>query len=131
LQDKHIPPFVTILRIHGPFLFGAAHKLEDASKDLSHFNTIVLLRLRNMTAIDGTGLHAIESFAERVLASGRQLIVCGARKQPAKLIRHSKLARRIGADNVVADVRAALQRAHQLHANFNGLGEHMARELST
>jgi SulP family sulfate permease len=131
LQDKHIPPYVTILRIHGPFLFGAAHKLEDACKDLSHFNTIVLLRLRNMTVVDGTGLHAIEAFAERILASGRQLIVCGARKQPAKLIRHSKLARRIGAENVVPDIRAALLRAHQLHAEFDGLGEHLAREMST
>ena len=28
LQDKHIPDFVTIFRIHGPFLFGATDKLQ-------------------------------------------------------------------------------------------------------
>ena len=27
LQDKHVPPYVTILRIHGPFLFGMTDKL--------------------------------------------------------------------------------------------------------
>ena len=27
LQDKHIPDYVTIFRIHGPFLFGATDKL--------------------------------------------------------------------------------------------------------
>jgi SulP family sulfate permease len=118
LQDKQIPPYVTILRIHGPFLFGAAHKLEEACTDLNCFNSIVLLRLRNMTVLDGTGLHAIEAFAKRMLASGRQLVICGARNQPAKLIRHSKLVRLIGADNIVPHVGAALQRANHLHTNF-------------
>ena len=27
LQDKQVPPYVTILRIHGPFLFGTTEKL--------------------------------------------------------------------------------------------------------
>ena len=49
LQDKHVPPYVTILRIHGPFLFGMTDKLADATADLSAFAPIVILRLRNMT----------------------------------------------------------------------------------
>ena len=35
LQDKQIPVYVTILRIHGPFLFGATDKLEEATTDLN------------------------------------------------------------------------------------------------
>jgi hypothetical protein len=35
-----------------------------------------------MTAIDSTGLQALENFADRVHESGRQLILCGAREQP-------------------------------------------------
>ena len=31
LQDKHVPSYVTILRIHGPFLFGMTDKLADAT----------------------------------------------------------------------------------------------------
>ena len=37
LQDKHVPSYVTILRIHGPFLFGMTDKLADATADLSTF----------------------------------------------------------------------------------------------
>ena len=37
-----------------------------------------MLGLRNMTAIDGTGLGAIEELAED-LRKGRTLVVCGAR----------------------------------------------------
>ena len=36
LQDKEIPANVTILRIHGPFLFGTTEKLAEATRDLNH-----------------------------------------------------------------------------------------------
>ncbi len=37
LQDKEIPANVTILRIHGPFLFGTTEKLAEETKDLNQF----------------------------------------------------------------------------------------------
>jgi SulP family sulfate permease len=121
LQDKMIPAYVTILRIHGPFLFGATGKLEDATHDLSGFGTIVILRLRNMTALDATGLHAIETLHEKIRQSGRTMLMCGARKQPAKLLRHSHFLEVIGAKNVLPHVDAALARAKEVHeAAMNG-----------
>ena len=36
LQDKHIPPYVAIFRIHGPFLFGVTDKLAAVLDDLRH-----------------------------------------------------------------------------------------------
>ena len=115
LQNKPIPAYVTILRIHGPFLFGATSKLEEATTDISAFGSIVIVRLRNMTALDATGLHAIESFHEKVQQSGRTMLLCGARKQPAKLIEQSKFYQHIGAKNVLPHVDAALVRARELH----------------
>jgi SulP family sulfate permease len=38
LQDKEIPPNTTILRIHGPFLFGTTEKLVEATRDLNKFS---------------------------------------------------------------------------------------------
>jgi SulP family sulfate permease len=115
LQDKVIPPYVTILRIHGPFLFGATSKLEESTADISSFGLIVILRLRNMTALDATGLHAIETLYEKVHQTGRMMLLCGARKQPAKLIRHSKFFQIIGETNVLPHVDAALLRAVEVH----------------
>jgi SulP family sulfate permease len=66
LQDKYVPSYVTILRIHGPFLFGMTDKLADVTADLSKFGPIVILRLRNMTAIDASGLHALEVLSDRL-----------------------------------------------------------------
>ncbi|HEX6213838.1 MAG TPA: SulP family inorganic anion transporter, partial [Vicinamibacterales bacterium] len=48
LQDKIIPDYVAIFRIHGPFLFGSTDKLAGVAH-LSDLAPIVILRLRNMT----------------------------------------------------------------------------------
>ena len=55
LQGKDIPPYATVYRIHGPFLFGATDKFADILNELDSLPPIVILRLRNMTAIDATG----------------------------------------------------------------------------
>jgi SulP family sulfate permease len=117
LQNKQVPPFVKILRIHGPFLFGTTEKLVEATHDLSSFPSIVILRLRNMTALDATGLHAIEKLASRLRASGKTLLLCGARDQPAKLIEGSAVSHEIGRENILPNVDAALERARHINGH--------------
>ena len=129
LQDKDIPAHVTILRIHGPFLFGTTEKLVEATRDLKHFEDVVILRLRNMTALDATGIHAIEGFSERLHKAGKTLLLCGARDQPAQLIAQSDLLDQIGPENVLPHVKAALARAREVQADFSGIGHEMALEL--
>jgi SulP family sulfate permease len=129
LQDKQIPANVTILRIHGPFLFGTTEKLADATKDLSAFGSVVILRLRNMTALDATGMHALETFAERLRKSERTLLLCGARDQPARLLSRSEFREQIGPQNILPHVQAALMRSQQITGDFEGVGKSLASEL--
>jgi SulP family sulfate permease len=129
LQDKEIPPNVAILRIHGPFLFGTTEKLEDAARDLSGFPAIVILRLRNMTAIDATGLHALEVFAERLRRTGRTLLLCGARDQPAELLARTDFVDEVGRENILPNVQTALDRAREIGASFNGVGPEIAHDM--
>ena len=116
LQLQDVPPYVSILRIHGPFLFGTTDKLGIATRDLSIFKPIVIVRLRNMTAIDATGLHALETLADRLEQSGRHLLLCGADDQPAKMLRQANFVHHIGAENITPSVQAALRRARDIHA---------------
>jgi SulP family sulfate permease len=114
LQDKDIPPYVTVFRIHGPFLFGATDKLEEVLSGLAEFPPIVILRLRNMTAIDATGLQALEEFADIIHASGRWLILCGALERPAQMMHRADFEEHIGKDNICANIQEALERAKLL-----------------
>jgi sulfate permease, SulP family len=111
LQHKEIPEYVSIFRIHGPFLFGATDKIEEITSRISALPPIVILRLRNMTAIDATGLQALEKLADIVHTSGRGLILCGAREQPEQLMRQAEFEQHVGAENICANVAAALDRA--------------------
>jgi sulfate permease, SulP family len=115
LQHKDIPPYVTIFRIHGPFLFGAADKIEEITSCLVELPPIVILRLRNMTAIDATGLQALESLADAVHGSGRGFILCGAREQPARLMDQAEFGQHVGIENVCPSIERALERAKALY----------------
>jgi SulP family sulfate permease len=111
LQDKSIPPFVKIFRIHGPFLFGATDKIDDIERQLDELPPVIIIRLRNMNALDGTGLMAMERIAKVVRASGRAVIFCGALPQPKQLMEQSRFAERVGAQNVLPNITEALERA--------------------
>src|ERR1700687_4133283 len=111
LQDKDIPYYATIFRIHGPFLFGATDKIGLVTEKMHELPPIVIIRLRNMTAIDATGLFALEEIAKQLHATKRTLILCGARDQPAKMIHQGEFEEVVGRENICANVQQALLRA--------------------
>jgi SulP family sulfate permease len=118
LQGRIIPPYVAIFRIHGPFLVGATDKIDEILSRIPVLPPIVILRLRNMTAIDATGLQALEKLADAVHTSGRGLILCGAREQPARLMKQAEFERSVGGENISRSVADALERAVSLHASM-------------
>jgi SulP family sulfate permease len=130
LQDMNIPPYISIFHVQGPLLFGAAEKLNHLSLSVDRMQPVVVLRLRYMTAIDATGLYAIEQFYEKVHESGRTLLLCGTRGQPKKFIYNSRLPRLIGARNILPNFRSALHRAEAIHDRFDGIGEEAAAGLA-
>ena len=115
LQDKDIPEYVKIFRIHGPFLFGATEKLQPVTENVESLPPVVVLRLRNMTALDATGLHEIEKLATALHDSGRTLILCGAREQPAELMQQAEFEQHVGRENICANVEEALDRARDCY----------------
>jgi SulP family sulfate permease len=115
LQDKAIPPYVSVFRIHGPFLFGTTDKISNIVDRIDDLEPIVILRLRNMSALDATGLRALEDLADRVHKSERELILCGALPQPAALMRQSEFHEHIGELNICPNIEAALERAAEIH----------------
>lgn len=114
LQDKDIPYYATIFRIHGPFLFGATEKLGVVTEKIHELPPVVIIRLRNMTAIDATGLFALEEVAKQLHASQRTLILCGARAQPAQLMQQAEFEDIVGRANICEHVQAALRRAEDV-----------------
>ena len=129
LQDKQIPPYAAVLRIHGPFLFGTTEKLTEATQRIKAFPPVVIVRLRNMTALDATGLHALEVFARQLHKSGRTMLLCGARNQPKELLEKSDFLAELGEQNMLPHIDAALERAKEVAAGFGGVGSEFAEDF--
>jgi SulP family sulfate permease len=115
LQNRAIPPYVRVIRIHGPFLFGTTDKLRPVFDQVNELPSIVILRLRNMTALDATGLQAIDELADALHASGRRLLLCGARSQPAELLARAHLDH-VDRQDICASISDALARAEIVRA---------------
>lgn len=121
LQDKDIPAYVAIFRIHGPFLFGVTDKLDRLIDNIEELPPIVIVRLRNMTAIDATGVRALEDLAQQLRASGRTLVLCGARPQPEAVMKASEFHLHAGPRNICQSIESALARAREIHDQSSSL----------
>ena len=114
LHLNPIPEGVAAYRIHGPFLFGATEKLRQIYEDLETLPKIVMIRTRNMNAIDATGIHEFENLARALHKSGRTMIICGMRDQPKKMFENAKFDQIIGKENMCESLRKAVARASHL-----------------
>ena len=111
---KEIPEGVVVYRIFGPFLFGAAEKMEDALEALSEMPKVLILRLHLVTAMDATALNTLESVTERFQRHGGTVILSGLHRQPLDMLRKAGFIAKIGSGNLVAHFDDALRRAREL-----------------
>ena len=116
LQMNELPEGVVVYRIHGPFLFGSTDKLDIVSDELESLPRVVVLRLRNMNAIDTTGMKSLQNLADTLHASDRELILCGMREQPSQILQKAEFHQHIGERNITANLEQAIARARDILA---------------
>jgi sulfate permease, SulP family len=114
LQGLTIPAYAAVYRIHGPFLFGATDKLDRIADHITSLPPVVIIRLRHVPAMDASGLQALEDLADQLTASGRTLLLCGAREQPAHLMERAEFHQHVGDPNILPNIQEALKRAHDI-----------------
>lgn len=116
IRGKDVPEGVLVYRIEGPFFFGAAEKLEAALEGDGPVPRVVIFRMRNVPAVDASGLHALEIMLDKFHRKGTQLVLSGIQPQPMKVLYNAGFTDKIGLDNVCANLDVALRRARQLIA---------------
>jgi len=109
-----IPPGVLVFRIFGAFFFGAADKLESSLRRAGELPEVLILRVRDVLALDATGIDALEDLLEKLLIKEKALILCGPHSQPLFALTRAGFMERIGAENVCGDMESSLARARQI-----------------
>jgi SulP family sulfate permease len=114
MEGKDVPEGVLVYRIFGPFLFGAAEKMEDAIERVEVMPKVLVLRLHLVTAMDATALNALESLVERARKHGGVVVLSGLHRQPMEMLRQAGFLETVGRENLVAHYDDALLRAREV-----------------
>jgi SulP family sulfate permease len=113
---RELPKGVIVYNLFGAFLFGTADKLETALQRGQQEPAVLILRMRQVLAIDATGLQALEEFARRFRHRGKHLLLCGPHSQPLMAMHRHGFIEWLGEENVGADMETCLSRARELMA---------------
>ena len=114
ISIKDIPQGIQVFRLFGAFTFGSADKLETSLKRVRQQPDVLVLRMRQVLAMDATGLNALEDLHKRIHRKGQHLILSAPHSQPLFTMERAGLLDRVGRENVCATLEESLTRAKLL-----------------
>ncbi len=110
---RRIPEGVEVYEVNGPFFFGAADKIKDVLHFVAKKPKVFILRMRNVPAIDASGIRVLDDLFRSFSHQGIQFVISGIQAQPrAALDRAGKLDE-YGRENFVATIDEAIEGARR------------------
>jgi SulP family sulfate permease len=109
IHSKHIE----IYEITGPFFFGVAGILQDTLQHISKATDTFILRMKDVPAIDSTGISGLETFANQCKQKKIRLILCDIQAQPMKALSKADFIWDIGIENIVDGLEKAIEVAEK------------------
>jgi len=113
VRRRVIPPGVEVFEINGPFFFGAAEQFKDTLSQIAKKPKVLIIRMRDVPAIDSTGLHALQELARRCKHERTLLLLADVHAQPMFALVRSDMLEEIGEQNLFGHVDDALDRARE------------------
>ncbi len=114
IQNKKVPDGVEVFEITGPFFFGAVSKFRDAVRIVENPPKIIIIRMRDVPAIDSTGIHALEQLLKETKRHGTHLVLSGVHTQPLMALAQAEFIEKIGEANIHGNIDDALDRAREI-----------------
>ena len=113
-RNLDIPAGVEVYEINGPFFFGAAEMFKDALARIAGKPKVLIIRMRDVLALDSTGMHALRDVVHRSRKDGTTVLLADVHMQPLVALTNSPLLEEIGQDCLFATLDDALTRARAL-----------------
>lgn len=108
VDKKIVPHGVEIYEINGPFFFGASSKFIEAMQEIGSKPHLRIIRMRNVQAVDATGLHVLKGEFLRSKKQGIAFLLSGVQEQPFGAMERSGFLDLIGKENVFTNIDDAL-----------------------
>lgn len=120
VRRRVVPEGVEIFEISGPFFFGAAETFKDTLTQVARKPKVLIVRMRNVPAIDSTGMHALKDVVHRTRVDGTLVLLSDVHTQPLVALGRSAVLDEIGEENVFGNIDDALNRA-RAHLGLAGV----------
>lgn len=114
ISKRTIPQGVEVFEIYGSLFFGAIERFKDAMRRVERKPKVLIIRMRMVPAIDATGLQVLEDVLERTRREGGEMLLTGISEQPLRAMEQAGLLNKLGRENVMPNIDAALERARAL-----------------
>ncbi|HET6617889.1 MAG TPA: SulP family inorganic anion transporter [Gemmatimonadota bacterium] len=109
-----LPHGVEMFKVHGTLFFGAASKFKDAIRRVEKPPRVLILRIREVLAIDATGLRALEDLLDKAESDGTKIVMTAVQAQPRAVLERAGILARVGPENVVPDFARAVERSKEI-----------------
>lgn len=106
-----LPDHIQVYEINGPLFFGAADKFIEVINEVDGKTQTIILRLRNVPAMDATAIHALRRFMKVCHKHKIKIILTGLKEQPYAVLEKAGVIEIIGKDNLFEHFEAALEHA--------------------
>lgn len=111
VRRRAVPDGVEVYEINGPFFFGAAETFRDTLGAVAKQPRVLIIRMRNVPAIDSTAIAALRDLVRRGRAQGTLVLLADVHAQPLLALGRSYLLDEIGEESIFGNVDDALNRA--------------------
>ena len=109
---KYVPQNAVVYELFGALFFGAANDFLNIEHEEG--KNALILRMRNVPAMDVSGLDALEETLEICQKRGMTLILSHVNDQPYRVMEKAGFIDKIGEENLCANIDSSLARAASL-----------------
>lgn len=106
---KRVPKHTVVYEIFGSLFFGATSEFLNFTHEEG--KRVLILRMRNVPAMDISGLEALEETFEICKKKKMTLILSHVNEQPYHVMEKAGFIEKIGRDNICKNIDASLERA--------------------
>ncbi len=111
---KYVPSNTVVYEIFGSLFFGAANDFLNFTHEEGKNKNVLILRMRNVPAMDISGLEALEETLEICQKRGMTLILSHVNKQPYHVMENAGFVEKVGQENLCKNIDTSLKRAASL-----------------
>lgn len=107
-----LPVHVRVYEISGAIFFGAADRIARIS--VKDFTKCLIIRMRSVSALDVTGMNALEELYNRCKKQGITVLFSHVNEQPMKAMEKAGFVDRVGRENFCEHIQDAVEKARNI-----------------